>query len=78
MANPSLFASHRKSNMTDKMAGNHDVTTLTEDDIVQRQLDLERQSLAGHSWPYRFGVKSWTQIVLVALCAFCLPGEYQS
>ncbi|ORY31999.1 major facilitator superfamily domain-containing protein [Naematelia encephala] len=47
------------------------------EEITQR-LEAERISLAGHSFWYRFIVNSWTQIILVSVACFCLPGMYNA
>jgi hypothetical protein len=41
-------------------------------------LEAERASLAAHPWLYRVWVNSWTQIVLVSIACFCLPGMYNA
>ena len=45
---------------------------------VQQHLESERMWLASKPIWYRFIVNSWTQIVLVSLICFCLPGLYNA
>lgn len=42
------------------------------------RLETERASLLAHPWWYRLAVNAWTQIVLVSLVCFCLPGMYNA
>jgi hypothetical protein len=44
----------------------------------QRHYDLDQASLQGHGTLYRFWVNSWSQIVLVSIACFCLPGMYNA
>ena len=45
---------------------------------AQDRLEAERAELRGKSKVYRFGVNAWTQIVLVSVICFCLPGMYNA
>lgn len=42
------------------------------------RMDAEGASLASRGPFYRFAVNSWTQIVLVSVACFCLPGMYNA
>ncbi|GFZ43475.1 hypothetical protein JCM24511_01195 [Saitozyma sp. JCM 24511] len=45
---------------------------------IEAHLAAERAELATKPWWYRFGVNSWTQIVIVSFACFCLPGMYNA
>ena len=64
--------------MADRKSRDAETATAVSEGPVAYRLEAERASLAAHSWWYRFGVNSWTQIVLVSFACFCLPGMYNA
>lgn len=36
------------------------------------------ESTPSRNFLYRFGTGSWTQVILVSFCCFCLPGMYNA